>query len=101
MQRAMRAIDLPGAGQHAAVFVRVRVAQHQLLRIVPGGQQLAIFRRAPKRAANLGRALQVLDRFEERHRHQPMQSVPALHLHAGDARQPDDAQHILRRRPRR
>ena len=36
MQIAMRAEDLPGRGQHAAVFVRVGVAEHDLLPVVPG-----------------------------------------------------------------
>jgi hypothetical protein len=35
VQVAMRAEDLPGAGQHAAVFVGVGVAQHHLLPVVP------------------------------------------------------------------
>jgi hypothetical protein len=42
VQIAMGAEDLPGAGQHAAVFVGVGVAQHDFLPVVPGGHQLAI-----------------------------------------------------------
>ena len=35
-------VDLPGAGEHAAVFVGVGVAEHHLLPVVPGVEQLAI-----------------------------------------------------------
>ena len=36
VQIAMRAEDLPRRGQHAAVFIRVGVAEHDLLPVVPG-----------------------------------------------------------------
>ncbi len=70
VQIAMRAEDLPGAGEHAAVFVGVGVAEHDLLPVVPGGEQLAIVGAAPELAANGGRIAQVVDGFEERDRHQ-------------------------------
>ena len=70
MQIAMRAEDLPGRGQHAAVFIRVGVAQHHFLPVVPAGEQLAIVGPAPQLAANGGRVAQVFNRLEQRHRHQ-------------------------------
>ena len=70
VQIAMGAEDLPRGGQHAAVFVRVGVAEHDLLPVVPGVEQLAIVGPAPKLAADGGRVAQVFNGFEERHRHQ-------------------------------
>jgi hypothetical protein len=39
MQCAMRFVDLPAAGQHAAVLVRVGVAEHHFLTTEPGIQE--------------------------------------------------------------
>ena len=70
MQVAMRAEDLPRGGQHAAVFVRVGVAEHDLLPVAPTGEEFAVVGTAPELAADGGRVAQVFDGFEERHRHQ-------------------------------
>ena len=35
MQRAMRLEDLPGAGEHPAVFIRIGVTKHHFLLTVP------------------------------------------------------------------
>ena len=35
MQRAMRLEDLPGAGEHPAVFIRIGVTKHNFLRPAP------------------------------------------------------------------
>ena len=35
VQRTVGSIDLPRAGQHPAIFVRVGITKHQLLRVVP------------------------------------------------------------------
>ena len=44
MQFAMRLVDLPQTGEHAAVFVAVGVAQHDLLFSAPGIEQPCIRR---------------------------------------------------------
>ena len=61
MQGAVRAEDLPGAGEHAAVFVRIRIAQHYFLRVAPAFKELAVLGHGPKLAANRGSILQVFD----------------------------------------
>ena len=98
----MGAEDLPGAGQHAAVFIGIGIAQHHLLPVVPGGHQLAIVGPAPQLAANLRRTAQILNGFKQRHRHQPwILSRPvarSLHLHSAQPRQPHHGQHIIHRR---
>ncbi len=48
VQGAMGAKDLPGAGEHAAVFVGVGVAQHDLLPVVPAVEQLAVVSAGPE-----------------------------------------------------
>ena len=71
MQSAMGAVDLPGAGQHAAVFVRVGVTEHQLLGVAPGGEERAVIRARPKLAADVRRiagGVFEID-LEERNRH--------------------------------
>ena len=70
VQIAMSAENLPRGGQHAAIFVRVGVAEHDLLPVVPAGQELAVVGTAPKLAANGGRVAQVFNGFEERHGHE-------------------------------
>ena len=100
VQVAMGAEDLPRAGQHAAVFVGVGVAEHDLLPVVPGGQELAIVGTAPQLAANGRRVAQVFDRFEERHRHQAGIEPglrPILQRDAAEPRQAHHGQHIFHR----
>ena len=95
VQVAMRAEDLPGAGQHAAVLVGVGVTQHNLLPVVPSGHQLAIIGPAPQLAANGWRIAQVFNGFEKRHRHQTGVASSPFQLHAAQASQTHHGQHIF------
>src|SRR5271163_1271860 len=70
MQRPMRAEDLPGAGQHAAVFVGVGVAQHHLLTAAPRGDQAFVLRAAPQLTADCWGVLEIFNRFEEWYWHE-------------------------------
>src|SRR5208283_5071216 len=66
MQRAVRLPYLPSAGDHAAVLVGVGVAKHDLLLMVPGGEQRFVRGGGPELAADGGSVAQVFDGFEER-----------------------------------
>ena len=47
VQRTMRAENLPRTREHASIFVRVGVAEHYFLPVVPTRDQLAVIRAAP------------------------------------------------------
>ena len=102
VQIAMRAEDLPGRGQHAAVFVRVGVAEHDLLPVTPGFEEPAVVGAAPKLAANGGRVAQIFNGLEERDGHEAGIKAGilarALHLDAAQPRQAHHGQHIFNRR---
>ena len=66
MQRAMRLPNLPCAGDHAAIFIGVGVAEHNLLLPVPGLEQGSVGGGGPELAADGGSVAQVFDGFEER-----------------------------------
>ena len=68
VQRTVGFVDLPGAGNHAAVFVGVGVAEHDLLPVLPGLQQWPVRLTGPKLTHYGWRILQVLDGLEERDR---------------------------------
>ena len=42
VQVAVRFVDFPRAGQHATIFVRIRVTQHDLLPALPRIEELAV-----------------------------------------------------------
>src|SRR5215813_1596978 len=71
MQCSMRAENFPCACEHAAVFVRIGVAKHYLLRVVPRGEQRTVIRQTPQLATYLRRVAKIFDRFEQRYWHQP------------------------------
>ena len=98
VQSPMGAENFPRAGEHAAVFVGVGVAQHDFLGVVPGGEQLAVARRAPQLTADARRVAQVLDGFEERHGHQARIAAATGDFHAAQPRQPDHGGYVLHRR---
>ncbi len=54
MQLAMCFVQFPRAGEHAAVFVGVGVAEHDFLPASPGIEQSLIFRMAPQAAHDGG-----------------------------------------------
>ena len=95
VQGAVGAEDLPGAGEHAAVFVGVGISQHDLLRIAPGLQQPAIAGRLPQLAADGRRVAQIFNGFEQRNRHQARVGATALHAHAAQPRKPNHIEHIF------
>ena len=66
MKAAMGLPDLPGGGDHAAVFVGVRVTEHDLLLVVPGFEQGLVGVGGPEVSHDCGRVTEVLDGFEER-----------------------------------
>ena len=58
-------VDLPGAGDHAAVLVGVGVAEHDFLAVVPGLEEGLIDVAGPDLAHDGGRVLEVFNGFEE------------------------------------
>ncbi len=66
VQGAVGLVDLPGAGDHAAVFVGVGVAEHDLLVAVPGFEQWLVGFAGPELAHDGGGVLKVFDGLEER-----------------------------------
>src|SRR5207248_6156295 len=64
MERAMRLEDFPGTGEHAAVFIRIRISEHDLLIAVPGIQEALVLGCCPEPAAYLGAGAKILDRFK-------------------------------------
>ncbi len=66
MEGAVGLVDLPGAGDHAAVFVGVGVAEHDLLAVVPGFEERLVGIAGPEFAHDGGGVLEVFDGFEER-----------------------------------
>ncbi len=70
MQLAMRLIEFPRAGEHAAVFVGVGVAEHDFLPASPGIEQRLISGIAPEAAHDAAGGAQRINGFEQRHGHQ-------------------------------
>ncbi len=66
VERAVGLVDLPGAGDHAAIFVGVGVAEHDLLLVVPGFEQRLVGLAGPEFAHDGGSVLEILDGLEER-----------------------------------
>ncbi len=95
VQRSMRAKNLPGARQHAAVLVGVGVAKHDLLHVAPARDQRAVFGVGPQRAAHFRCILQILDRLKQGDRHQAWIVVAATRIDAAETRQPQYREHIL------
>ncbi len=65
VEGAVGFVDLPGAGDHAAVFVGVGVTEHDLLMVVPTFQEWAVCFAGPELAHDGGGVLEVFDGFEE------------------------------------
>ncbi len=62
---AVGLVDLPGAGDHAAVLVGVGVAEHDLLAMVPGFEERFVGFAGPELAHDGGGVLEVFDGLEE------------------------------------
>ena len=97
VQGAVRFVNLPGARQHAAVFVRVGIAEHHFLMAIPGIEQPRIIRIRPQHAANLRAVAQVFDGFKQRHRHQSRIISRCRNRNARQLREPRDRQDIFSR----
>src|ERR1044071_6694937 len=96
VQRSVGLENLPGAREHPAVLVRVRVAEHHLLPPAPGVQVRRVLLRTPKRAAHARAVAKVFDGLEERDGHQSGVSsrLVGRDAHAATLREPDESQHV-------
>ena len=84
MQFAMSFIEFPRAGEHASVFVGVGVAQHDFLPPSPGVEQRLIVGIAPEASHDSSGGAKRIDRFEQRHGHQPGIVGGSCDLNASD-----------------
>ena len=66
-QLALGLVQRPARGEEAAVLVAVRVAQHHLLGLVAGGQQVPVDGQREQALHDPGGVLQVADGLEQRH----------------------------------
>jgi len=80
MQCVEGLVELPGAGDHSAILIRVGIAQHDLLPRSPRLQQRIVLRIGPHLAHDLRRMPQRLDGFEKGDWHEAR-----IILGAGDA----------------
>src|SRR6185369_7887313 len=64
MQFALGFMQFPGAGKHAAVFIRIGVTEHHLLPSPPRVEQRLVIRRRPELLHHTPGPSQRLDRFE-------------------------------------
>ncbi len=94
MQFAMRLVEFPRAGQHAAVFVGVGVAEHDFLPASPGIEQRLVFGIGPQATHDAARGPQRFDGLEQRNRHQPGIVVGTCDPDAERFRKPNNRQHI-------
>ena len=85
VQFAMSLVQFPRAGEHAAVFIRVGVAEHDFLPASPGIEQGSILRISPEAAHDVGRGAQRVNGFKQRDRHQARIVRRARHLHSAPA----------------
>ncbi len=65
VEGAVGFVDLPGAGDHAAVFVGVGVAEHDFLMVVPAFEEGFVGFAGPELAHDGGCVLEVFDGLEE------------------------------------
>src|SRR6185437_10604820 len=98
MQRTVGLVDLPGARNHATVLVRVGIAEHDLLAMLPALQQRLISLARPKLAAHCGSILQIFNGLKQRNRLEPriVGLFVGFDSHAAKPSQPEHMQHILR-----
>ena len=95
MQFVVGLVQLPDAGQHAAVFVGIGIAEHDFLPASPGVEQRLIIWRAPDAFHNRGRTAQVIDGFKQRNRHKPGVIRGRSDLHAAGRGQFRDREHVI------
>ena len=99
MEGAVGLPDLPGAGDHAAIFVGVGVAEHDFLLVIPGREQRLVDVGGPELAADGGRVLQVFDGLEEGDGLQAGVGVGgivgAFDADAAEAGEPEDVEDIF------
>ena len=95
VQVAMGFVQLPDAGQHAAVFVGIGIAQHHFLPASPGIERRLIVRGSPDPFHHRSRSAQGLDRFEKRHRHQSRVIRGSRDAHAAGGSQFRDREDVV------
>ncbi len=92
-QLGLRLVQFPAGGEEAAVLVRIRIAQHHLLRLAARVQQHAPDRNREQAVHDARGVAQVADRFEQRddiHRR-----LPLMHVEQADLLQDEgDFQHV-------
>ena len=64
-QRQFGAVKRPVRGEITAVFVTVRVAQHDFLPVATAGKPRAVARQRERRAHDFGTALQIINGLEQ------------------------------------
>src|ERR1044071_3228983 len=96
VQRSVGLENLPGAREHPAVLVRVRVAEHHLLPPAPGVEVRRVLFGTPKRAAHARAVAKVFDGLEERDGQRAGVSLRLVgrDAHAATLREPDETQHV-------
>ena len=95
VERAMSLVDLPRAGDHAAVLVGVGVAEHDLLLVVPGFEKRLVRLAGPQLAHDRGCVLQVFDRLEERDRLQTGIVAVRFDLDSAEAGKPEHVKDVF------
>src|SRR5579875_1561786 len=91
----MRFKYLPCGGKHAAIFVRVGVAKHDLLPASPCIKKTGVLGRTPKLTTDLRRVTQVLNGFKEGYRHQAGVIAMRLNTNATATRKPNGVPDVL------
>ena len=97
VEGAVGLVDLPGAGDHAAVFVGVGVAEHDLLAVVPGFEQGLVGFAGPELAHDGGGVLEVFDGLEERDGLEAGVGSPSVgfDVDAAEAGEPEDVEDVF------
>ncbi len=95
VERAVGLPYLPGAGDHAAVFIGVGVAEHNFLLMVPGFEKRLVGFAGPKLAHDGWGVLEVFDGLEERDGLEA--GIVAARLDADSAKtgEPEDVEHVF------
>ena len=96
VERAVGLVDLPCAGDHAAILVGVGVAEHDFLLVVPGFEKRLVGVAGPKLAHDGGRVLKVFDGLEERHGLKTGVVVLSFDANSAETGEPKDVEHVLR-----
>ena len=97
VEGAVSLVDLPCAGDHAAVLVGVGVAEHDFLAVIPRREQGLVGIARPQCPHDGGRVLQVFDGFEEGDGLQAGIVPFGFHCDSTEAGEPEDMQDVFGR----